>query len=84
MNENLKKGLLVAVIVIAVSFAGWQVTKSMSGEQTHIEASFNMPPGHKSEKEMALEAQAKAGGTPKADAGDSKTQADKEAALAGN
>lgn len=81
MNENVKKGLLIAVVVIAVVVAGWQISKSVTSEQPHVEAVVNTPPGHKSEKEQFLENQAKNGGSPKSE--DPKTQADKEAALAG-
>ncbi len=83
MNENLKRGLLIGVIVLAIAFAGFQVYKSTSGEQTHVEAEYKVAPGHKSEKELALEAQGKSGGGAPV-ASDPKSDADKEAALAGN
>lgn len=83
MNENLKKGALIGIIILAVAFAGWQVTKTMNADKPHVEASYNMPAGHKSEKELALEAQAKNGGAQTAPS-DPKSEADKDAALAGN
>ncbi len=79
MSENLKKGLLIGVIVLAVLVGGWQVMKTMNSETPHVEAVVNTPAGHKSEKELALEAQAK-GNAPV----DAKNQEAKESALAGN
>ena len=78
MNQNVKKSVLVAIIVVAVVFAGWRFTSSGTSETPHVEATYKVEPGHKSEKQAALEAQAKSS------VKDEKTQADKDAALAGN
>lgn len=86
MNENLKKGLLIGVIVIAVIIGAWQVQRTISAETPHVEAKAMVEPGHKSEKELALEAQQKAAGNaaqPGKPANDAASEAAKDAALAG-
>ncbi|MBI1333338.1 MAG: hypothetical protein JST12_06810 [Armatimonadetes bacterium] len=82
MNENLKKGLLIAAVILLVGFAGWQIAKSVGSDTPHVEAEAKVEPGHKSEKELALEAQQQ-GKTTTPQPADSKSEADKEAALAG-
>jgi hypothetical protein len=55
MNENVKKILLVVVIVVAFGFAIRSASRLMTGDQMIIENTIKMPPGHKSEKQLALE-----------------------------
>jgi hypothetical protein len=83
MNENLKKGLLIGLVILAVIVAGWQISKTLGGDQVHVEATYKSDPGHKSEKQLALDAQAKSGSAPKTAAPDPKSEADRDAALAG-
>ncbi len=57
MNENVKKFGLIAIALIAVAAVGYQAMKMTSGEKPNVVRTINAPPGHKSEKEQALEAQ---------------------------
>lgn len=60
MNENLKKGGLIALIAAAVVAVGVMAVNSTRGDQMDVVRTIEGPPGHKSEKEQALEAQAQA------------------------
>lgn len=57
MSENNKKMGLVAVIILAVAAAGYSAYKYSTADRMIIENTTPMPPGYKSEKARALEAQ---------------------------
>lgn len=81
MNETAKKGLLIAVAVIAVALLGWQISKFASADKMEIQGSGSVvPPGFKNEKERALEEKAKGGTPPVAPA---NSEEDRDKALAG-
>lgn len=83
MNETAKKGLLIAVVVIAVALLGWQISKFATADKMEIQGSGSVvPPGFKNEKERALEEKAKGGATP-APVGGGKSEEDRDKALAG-
>jgi len=63
MNENTKKGLLIAVIVIAVIGAIYGASSAVSGEKPTVVKRISMPPGFKSEREQDLERLQKEGKT---------------------
>ena len=69
MSENTKKGLLAGVIVLALAIAGYSVINYSAQDKMVIQNKVSMPPGYKSEKEKALEEQAK-GGVPDAGKGE--------------
>jgi hypothetical protein len=82
MNETAKKGLLIAVAVIAVALLGWQISKFATADKMQIQGSGSVvPPGFKNEKERALEEKAN-GGTPAPQTG-GKSEEDRDKALAG-
>jgi predicted metalloprotease len=64
MNENLKKGILILVVVLALVAVGYQAMNMMGGDKMQVEKKISMPPGFKSEKQQALDAQNTAGGAP--------------------
>lgn len=61
MSDNAKKALLIVVTVVALVVAGLGASKMFSGDKMQVDRTVTMPPGHKSEKELALEAQKQAG-----------------------
>lgn len=63
MNESQKKAGLIVVIVLALGAAGFGAMKAFSTEEMVVEKRINLPPGHKSEKEQALEQQSKGQGS---------------------
>ncbi len=62
MNDNTKKIGLIAIAVIAICVAIFGALKMAGGEKMTVDQTIKMPPGFKSEKQRALDAQA-AGGT---------------------
>lgn len=83
MNETAKKGILIAVAVLAVALLAWQFSKFSNSDTPQPTQIIKMPEGHKSEKEMFLEKQKSESSTPAASGGMSSEDA-KDAALAGN
>ena len=71
MNENAKKGLLIGIIVVAVIAVGFSVMNAASADKPQVVKTVTMPPGYKSEKQLANEA-AKNGGTPPAKGGEER------------
>ncbi len=61
MNENTKKAALIVLIVIAVLVAAYSAYNMSQGDKMIIDNVTKMPEGHKSEKELALEEEAKSG-----------------------
>ncbi|MGV3619064.1 MAG: hypothetical protein ACO1SV_27370 [Fimbriimonas sp.] len=62
MSENAKKAALVVAIIVALVAVGFSARGLFAEEQMVIEGGGSMPPGFKSEKERALEEQARTGG----------------------
>ncbi len=81
MNENAKKGLIIALVVIAIGALGYQIMNMAGGEKVEVVGTApQLPPGYKSEKDKALEQSAPGAPAP---AADPKAEADRDAALAG-
>ena len=70
MNENAKKGILVAVIVVALAIVAFAFVKVSSADQPTIVKTVTMPAGYKSEKQLADEAAQKGGSPGEAPAGE--------------
>ena len=64
MNENTKKGVLVAVIVLALVIAGFSATHFMGGDKMEAAKVIKTDPNFKSEKDRFLEGQAKGTAAP--------------------
>ena len=62
MNDTTKKIGLISVAVIAICIAIFGALKMTNGDKITVDQTIKMPPGFKSEKQRALDAQA-AGGT---------------------
>lgn len=57
MSESTKKGLLIALAVVAVLAAGYSAFKNMSGDQPVMSGVDNSrPPGAKTGKQLEVEA----------------------------
>ena len=57
MNEKTKKAALIGIVVVAVLAAAYGATGFFKGDQMVVEKSYPAPAGHKSEKQLAMEAQ---------------------------
>lgn len=57
MNDNVKRVALVVVIVASIVVAGFGAKRALSGDQMEVEKVIAAPPGHKSEKQLAIEHQ---------------------------
>ncbi|MGV3619065.1 MAG: hypothetical protein ACO1SV_27375 [Fimbriimonas sp.] len=55
MNETTKKGVLIAVVVLAVAAAAFGAKSMFSSDKMEVTDNVPMPAGFKSEKERALE-----------------------------
>jgi hypothetical protein len=59
MNDNLKKGLLIVFIIAAIGLFFFQAANYVNEDKMEVVGRIQMPPGFKSEKQQALDAQAK-------------------------
>lgn len=63
MSENAKKAGLIAITIVAIVGAVFGAMRFFGGEQMEVENTIAAPPGHKSEKQLALEAQQQSTGS---------------------
>jgi len=86
MNENTKKAGAIILMVLAVVVAGASALQFFGGsdEKMRVEKTIAMPPGFKSEKQQAIEAQEQAAKGAVAPAADANANAPTERDLVGD
>lgn len=69
MSEKAKQALLIVVAIVALVGAGFGAVRFFGGEQQEVIATLPHDPNAKSEKQLALEAQAKGQAAPPTETG---------------